>query len=162
MPPPAPILVSAPSELTDEEKAEFVNFVADAGEVALATLPALVESAVALITMHDGQLIGTAAIKRPYDQHRRDAFAKAGAPELADKFPLEIGWIVVHPNHRKNGNGSALVRAAIDAASSDSVYATTKSDGMKRILSRLGFEKLGDDYPSALDPSVRLALFVRN
>lgn len=156
------IRAASPLDMTEQERDEFTAFVGDAGEVSLATLPGLVEQAASLITAYvDGKLIGTAAIKRPHPGHRRDEFAKAGAMPHADSFPLELGWVVVHPDHRQRGLGRAMVAAAVSAAPREGLYATTKTEGMKRILARLGFEKLGSEYPSALNTHVPVTLFVR-
>ena len=156
------IRVTQRSQMTTAERDEFIAFVRKAGEVDPATLPDLVERAPALVTLHDGQtLIGTAAIKRPYDGHRRGEFEKAKVGELADEYPLELGWVHVHSDHRGNGHGPALVAKAIAAVPGQRLYATTKNDKMKPILEAYAFAVQGDPYSSKEDSTAKLTLFVR-
>lgn len=149
-----------PSEMTAADKAAFIDFVNAGGEVNPATLPDLVENAVALVLLfNDGALIGTAAIKEPHPGHRRGEFAKADIAACADDFFLELGWVVVHPDHRKRGHAGSLVREAIALVGATGVYATTKTHRMRMILEESGFEAMGLPYPSHLKPEVKLTLF---
>lgn len=135
----------------------------NAGEVNQGALPALAAQAAALVTLHDGQILaGTAAVKTPYDAHRRDEFRKAKAAERADAYPLELGWVVVHPDYRRSGHARALVATAVEAAAGHGLYATTKTDSMRRMLPEYGFAVQGKPYPSALNPDVALTLFGRS
>lgn len=149
------------TEMTEEEKKEFIAFVLEGAQVNAHTLPGLVDRAVALVTLCDGQsLIGTAAVKIPNVGHHRGDFAKAGVEERAVEFPLELGW--VHSSRTGNGNGRKLVAAALDAAGNRSVYATTKTDQMKHILPDYGFVVLGQPFRSTQDQDANLSLFGRS
>lgn len=58
--------VCTADQMTDGERQEFIAFVMEGGQVNALSLPGLVDRAVALVTLHDGQsLIGTAAVKVP-------------------------------------------------------------------------------------------------
>ncbi len=150
--------------MSDETKDAFKAFVIAAGEVNAKTLPALVEAAVALVMLYDGdRLIGTAAVKRPYDSRRRGYFRKANVGAVADSYPLELGWIVVHSDYRGRGHARTLIGAALAAAgSSEGIYATTKTARMRALLPKFGFEIQGQPYPSNLDKTVDLTLFARS
>jgi GNAT superfamily N-acetyltransferase len=112
--------------------------------------------------LHEGDaIIGTAAIKAPLEAHRKGEFEKATVPQQAASFPLELGWIVVHPNHRRQGHARTLVAAAVKAASDGGIYATTKTDQMRSILEENGFIVQGEPYRSVLNPTVMLTLFGR-
>lgn len=156
-------VTASPAELSEEAKADFKAFVIAAGEVNKRTLPQLVEQAVTLVLLYDGdKLIGTAAIKRPYDEHRRGDFAKAKVAARADIYPLELGWIVVHPDYRRQGHASTLISEALGhAGTMHGIYATTKTDRMRALLPEFGFEKQGEPYPSTLKPAESLILFGR-
>jgi GNAT superfamily N-acetyltransferase len=148
--------------MSSSERDEFIAFVGDAGEVDRATLPELVSSAVALVMLHDGRtLIGTAALKVPFDAHRRREFRKAEVEDRADEFPLELGWVVVHPNYRRQGHAPALVAKAMGAAPDRGVYATTKTKRMRELLPDYGFVVQGKPYSSARNPDASLSLFGR-
>lgn len=149
------------NEMTDGEKQEFIAFVLKGGQVNAQSLPGLVDRAVALVTLHDGQtLIGTAAVKVPNVGHHNGDFAKAGVKERASIFPFELGW--VHSSQSGKGNGRRLVAAAVGAAGDRSVYATTKTDEMKHLLPDYGFVILGRPFRSAKVLDADLILYVRS
>jgi len=66
------------------------------GEVNENTLTGLIEGALSLVMLFsDDKLIGTAAIKQPYDGYRKNVFEKAKVSSLADSYQLELGWMIV-------------------------------------------------------------------
>lgn len=149
------------NEMTDGERQEFIAFVLKGGQVNAHSLPALVDRAVALVTLHDGQsLIGTAAVKVPNAGHHHGDFAKAGVKECASIFPFEVGW--VHSSQSGKGNGRKLLAAAVKAAGDRSIYATTKTDEMKHMLPDYGFVIFGQPFQSGNDPDANLILYVRS
>ena len=79
----------------------------------------------------------------------------------AASYSFELGWVVVDPPFRGKGFGRALVAGALQELHDGAVYATTKSDKMRALLPEFGFSRLGDDYPSELDPHVSLTLYGR-
>lgn len=156
------VRIENPARLSPPEKAAFVAFVASAGEVDFDTLPGLVDRAAALVMLLEGDaIIGTAAIKTPFAAHRQGEFKKAMVPQQAAAFPLELGWIVVHPDHRRQGHARTLVAAAVEAAATSGLYATTKTDQMRPILEENGFIVQGEPYKSVLNPTEMLTLFGR-
>lgn len=156
------IRAAKPSEMTYVEREAFIAFVGAAGEVNLGTLPTLVGRAAALVTLHDGtNLIGTAAIKTPGDAHRRGEFRKAKVEGSADAYPMELGWVVVHPDRRRRGHARTLVAKAVEAVTEHGMYATTKTDAMRAMLPAFGFALQGEPYPSVLSRDVMLTLFGR-
>ena len=157
-----PPSICKPCEMTDNEKEEFIALVLKGGQVAKGTLEDLVDRAEFLVRLfeHDA-LIGTAAVKSPYEDHRRGEFCKAGVADRADDFPLEIGWIVVHPDHQGKGYSRKLVQSAVEASRDDGVYATTRTDKIKNILPDFGFKKIGVEFESDLNKEQYISLFVK-
>lgn len=156
------LTVTKPSDMREADRAAFIDFVKEAGEVDPKTLPGLVDQAVALVTIHEGEtLIGTAALKRPSADYRKRTFRKAGQEDAEASHPLELGWVHVHQVHERKGHGLRLVEAALEAAKGEGVYATTKNDAMRRMLPKASFVKAGDDYPSTRKPEEMLALYTR-
>lgn len=152
-----------PRDMSEQDRKDFIAFVLEAGEVDPNTLPDLVARAAALITLHDGEtLVGTAAVKRPYNGHRRDIFELAGVSEHADAYPLELGWLHVRSDYRKGGRSHLLMARAIELAEGFGLYATTKTAAMHHILPAHGFHVLGSPYVSTLDPNTKVSLFCRN
>lgn len=146
-----------------QDKTTYIAFVRASGEVAKNTVPDLVERAVALVTLHDGEtLIGTAAIKNPNAQHRTGDFRKAGCKDRAAAHPLELGWVHVHEDHRGHKHSYSLVEEAMKSVGTLGVYATTKNDGMRnKVLPKYGFVPTGTNFPSTLKPDEKLSLFTR-
>ncbi|MDX3885206.1 MULTISPECIES: GNAT family N-acetyltransferase [Alphaproteobacteria] len=152
-----------PADMTVAARDEFIAFVIQAGEVNAATLPDLVDRAVAIVIMREGaSLVGTAAVKTPNVTYPPKVFRKAKVEGQAPAYPFELGWVHVHHAYERQGRGHALVAAAIHAAAGKGLYATTKSEAMRRMLPKLGFTALGTPYVSAEDPSAELTLFVRS
>ncbi|RYD65621.1 MAG: hypothetical protein EOP84_31770, partial [Verrucomicrobiaceae bacterium] len=82
--------VCTAAEMTDGQRQEFIDFVGKGGQVNQLTLAGLVDRAVALVALRNGNaLIGTAAIKVPNVGHHRGDFAKAGVQTRAAEFPFE-------------------------------------------------------------------------
>ena len=154
--------IAKPAVLTGTDKDEFIAFVLQAGEVNSATLPDLVDRAVALVMMWDrASLIGTAAIKVPNITYPPKVFRKAKVEDQVAAYPFELGWVHVHHTYERQGRGSVLVAAAVEAAEGKGLYATTKSDAMRWMLPKHGFAALGESYASVEDPRAELTLFVR-
>jgi len=150
--------VCTAAEMTEHERQEFIAFVLKGGQVNAQTLPGLVDRAVALVTLHDGEtLIGTVAVKIPNVGHHHGDFEKAGVKERAAEFPFELGWV----HSSRTGNGRRLIAAAVEAAGDRNVYATTKTDKMIHMLPDYGFTVLGQPFQSAQDPTASLSLYVR-
>lgn len=152
-----------PSDMSSQQKGEYIAFVSEAGEVNAATLPDLVDRAVIIVVMREGSsLVGTAAVKTPNATYQSKVFRKAQVEGQASTYPFELGWVHVDQVYERQGRGRALAAAAINAATGKGLYATTKTDAMKRMLPKLGFMILGAPYASVEDPDAELTLFVRS
>lgn len=156
-------LTYSPNECSHQQKLDFAALVKIGGEVNEITLPGLIEGALLLVMLFDNdQLIGTAAVKRPNDSYRKSVFKKAKVGSLADSYPLELGWIVVDPNHRGQGYAGALIEKALNSQCGDiGIYATTKNDRIRALLTEFGFLLLGEPYQSSQNRDVNLTLFAR-
>lgn len=150
------------SEFNPTKIEEFKKLVLSEGRVREQTLPGLMERATRLVMLFDaGQVIGTAAIKAPDDDYRRRVFRKTGLAEQESKYPCELGWVVVHPDHRERGHSRRLVEAAL--AGIERVYATSQDrDGpMHRTLQNCGFAISGVPYQSRENRDSKILLFLR-
>jgi len=54
--------------------------------------------------------------------------------------------ISMKETHRRKGISEELIKFLIENSTSKSFFATTKNDGMRHLLEKIGFEKLGDNY----------------
>ncbi len=154
-------LLKEPVACSDAERQEFARLVRQ-GFPAARALERRIRDAQCLAFYHTagGSLVAVAAIKAPGERYRRDVFAQADAPVTPADHPLELGWVFVVPDYRRTGIAEALCRALLARAPTSSLFATTRpgNEFMIRILSALGFARVGKPYPRRDE---ELVLFVR-
>src|SRR5213075_2856984 len=100
------------------------------GEVQARGLTGLVERAECLIFLYTDldELAGVAAVKRPNEGYKRKVFSKANSPEDPDKYPYELGWVVVREHFRGLRLSHVLLENALRFAGKTKIYATTRTD----------------------------------
>ena len=108
----------------------------------------------------DNEVVGVASIKNPDKNYKKTTFKKANVEEFADDFDYEIGYAVTKETHRRKGISEQLIKSLMDNSNSKSFYATTKNDGMRHLLEKIGFVKLGDNYTN--DNNETLTLYSYN
>lgn len=145
------IVAKAPAAFSDIEIADFVALVLAGGEVTPRGLEGRVRSAERIAFLRgNGCLLGVAGLKHPSQSHRSKVAAVSGEPLPSTEFPFELGWIFILPSARGRRLSLPLCRSLIDAAVTQGVFATsrTDNDGMHKTLSKLGFLPAGAAYPS--------------
>lgn len=158
------IVVRSPDKCSTEERAILVALVVKGGEVKERYAVQGVDHADTLLWLQDEKgVYGVAAIKNPTDHHRMGVFEKAGVAGRSSEVALEFGYAFVEEDRRGNGDGRALMIAAMEALGSRAAFATARvaNDKITRILARNNFEIVGREYPSDEDPLRFLRLFVR-
>jgi GNAT superfamily N-acetyltransferase len=151
----------APGECSPQDVASFCKLVKAGGEVAEAGLEQLVNQARRLVfARSDNALVGVAALKTPRPNYKARVFRKAGVGN-ADDYPLELGWVFVVPEHRRQGISGRLVEAALEGTDGGA-FATSRLDNthMHGCLERHGFERSGQPYKSD-DADREILLYVR-
>jgi hypothetical protein len=153
----------APTDCSGADRQRFCEFVRSGGEVDEKTLPYLIELARTLGFLRDAAcaLIGTGAIKRPYDTHRKSVFYNASSPLPVDLIPFEAGWFLIDETWRGCGLSQKLLQPLCTLVS-EGIYATCKETN-QRIhsgLIRQGFIREGGSWLSASGEH-NLVLFVR-
>ncbi|MGD8331800.1 MAG: GNAT family N-acetyltransferase [Acidobacteriota bacterium] len=143
---------------------EFEHLVRAGFDGSDAGLPARIRTARWLAFHHTSRatLAAIAALKGPAAAYRDDVFAKAAPEADPTGYELELGWVFVVPEQRRQGIAAALCRALLAREPGHPVFATTRPDNtaMIGILSALDFERLGRPYPHVRRDE-ELALFVR-
>ena len=66
------------------------------------------------------------------------------------------GYAVTKEEHRGKGISKELIKILMENSNSKSFYAPTKVDGMRHILGKIGFKKLGDNYQHDNKESITL------
>jgi hypothetical protein len=101
-------------------------------------------------------------LKNPSKDYRDGVFEKAGVPDAAKPYELELGWVFVLPEQQGKKYSLVLSAAALSQASRTPTFATTRLDNvaMQKTLEHLGFRRLGDSWRSARGRQPRLVLYV--
>ena len=157
-------VIREPGRLSASELEQFCEFVRRGDEVLSPGLEARVKNAKALVLLQvDSELVGIAAIKQPLKTYRDGVFKKAGVPEAAEAFQLELGWVYVPPEHRRQGYSRVLSVAAMSQTGRQPAFATTRLDNvaMHRTLENVGFRRLGDSWRSDRGNKPRLVLYTK-
>ena len=157
------IFVRDPHECTAMQLADFKALILAGGEVIQEGLDDRIRSAVRLVFLSVGCcLSGIAALKRPLESYRRGVADKSGIALSEEDYPFELGWVFVMPSARGRRFSLDLTSAAVAAASTSGVFATSRTDnaGMHATLARCGFLPAGKPYPSGRGKH-QLQLFLR-
>ena len=156
--------VKSPADCSTAELGDFVALVRAGNEVDFVGLPKRVKEAHLLAFLRAGEcLVGVAGLKFPAKNHRSEVNVGSGAALPAESFPLELGWIFVLPTAR-GGKSYPLCAPLVRAADDKGIFATSRSknDPMHTTLAKLGFSRLGGQWPSYLNPDNLLRLFVKH
>jgi len=107
-------------------------------------------------------LRGIAALKRPQQEYRKRVSVKSGFALPEAKYPFELGWVFVMPSARGRGFSRDLTQAALSAAGTAGVFATSHTGNipMHKALEKFGFARVGEPYPSERGRH-KIQLFVR-
>lgn len=145
------VKIQVPGELSFDDRRDFMRCVLESGEVNPGTLPQLLDRAHSVAISKDGEIVhGVAGLKSPNVGYRNQAFEKAGVPELAEHFILELGWVFVRPHARQRGICRDMVRLLLERAEGCAVYATSaeSNSSMHRVLKLFDFVPAGRTYAS--------------
>jgi predicted GNAT family N-acyltransferase len=157
------IEVKSPTDWPRDVLGSFEGLVRAGGEVAGAGLPVrITEAKVLACHFVEGQLAAIAALKNPKQSYRAKILARSGFDLDQERYPYELGWVFVVPQHRGARLSRPLVKACLASANNAGVFATTRQDNepMQRTLKRYGFAQAGDVYKSERGDA-SLVLFLR-
>src|SRR4029453_12893574 len=148
---------------TAQALTDFENLVVEGGAVNPEGLTQRIRNASRLLFLRapDDQLIGAGALKHPRPAYRNKVFADARATELAKKYPVEVGWVVVAKSYQGRRLSTRIVGELLPFAKNENIFATTRGD--ERVLSfafDYGFRIKGKPFPSG--HGYDLVLYLRN
>lgn len=157
------IVVKAPKDISNDELNQFAAMVTRGGEV-LEGIRDRARRAFRLgFIVHDGTIVGTAALKKPTEKYRAKVFKNAKSPLDSALYTYELGWIFLDVPHRKKGQMTRLIKELLPAAKDSALFSTTRTsnDVMREMLDQLKFSEEGTEYDSEQRPGETLKLFVR-
>lgn len=158
------IVVKAPKDCSDAELDQFAAKVADGGEVADGIRQRAKRALRLGIIVHEGAIVGTAALKKPAASYRTKVFKKAGSQLDPTAYPYELGWIFLDVAHRQKGQMTRLINDLLPLAKDSALFATTRTSNriLRDMLAQLDFSEDGNEYKSEQNAEDTLKLFVRN
>lgn len=145
-------IIKKPLECSKKEKEDFYDLVVKCDEVDKNGLKERIEGAKLLAFHYENiNLVGTAALKCPDEDYKKDKFKRAGVAEQSDNYNLEFGWACTEEKYRRKGIGSGLIQQILNCEGSQCIYATTKerNNKMQNILEEKGFKKIGNHFLSS-------------
>ena len=158
------VCAAEPKAFQPQEIDDFVALVLAGGEVIAQGLLGRVMEAEHIAFLRDNDcLIGVGGLKRPSAHHRSDVEQGSKSKLNATDVPFELGWVFIMPSARNRRLSFPLCRALVSAADGKGIFGTsrTNNDGMHRTLQKLGFARVGTEWPSQQN-AANLALFVKN
>ena len=144
------ILLLTPGQCTREQLDQFHDLVISGKQVQEEGLSERIAGASLLgFAYLEDQLAGVASVKNQKRSYVIGIFLKAKVPRLADAYQYEVGYAVTHNSFRRKGVSRSLIAQLMKSKPDTSFYATTKNDGMRELLIKSGFNKLGNSYQNA-------------
>lgn len=135
-------------KLTKDEVAEVARLVHTGGAVkgTIKEIEDRVRKAhLFIIARQGGEIVGAAALKAPEQGYRSTLRDKTGVDLSEDRYPAELGYVVISKACRGSRLSSTLMEELMSGpASTSGVFATTKLDRFyKTALPDLGFTYRG-------------------
>jgi RimJ/RimL family protein N-acetyltransferase len=149
--------------ISDQGQKDIVNLIKIGNEAnAELILERLENSLVTAWLQLENRIVGTATIKRPEVAYRTYVFGQAALNFPPETITLELGYIFIDSEFRKQGYTWQMCHALINLISEQTVFATTRTDnlGMKAILQKLHFISEGNTYENRSKTKF-LQLYVR-
>lgn len=150
------VSINIPKELSQAEIKRCVDLVCEGGAVDRVKAANNIPRACVLAVVRSGKtIVGFGAIKRIMRRHTLDV-AKSSGYSL-DPVTPEVGYIVVHPKHRRKGLSGRILNALVRQHPSV-LFATTDDGAMKKTLATAKFARKGLEWDGNRG---KLSLWVR-
>ncbi len=146
------IRICKPHEIDEEVMDQIINLILQGGQIksgrsGIRELISLADSVAYKI--YYNVVIGTATLKNQFPEYKEKVFNLAKGPS-PNSYQKELGFIVTHPDFENQGHCKDLLGEFFKRISSYTIYATTRKESMKHILSKLGFMQTGTVYNNDL------------
>ena len=155
--------IFSPSDCTPQALGAFEKLVIEGGAVNPEGLAQRIRKASRLLFLRtsDGHLVGAGALKHAGPSYRCRVFTAAQATVPPDRYPVELGWVVVTNSHHGRRLSIRIVGELLMFAKNENIFATTRAD--ERVMtfaSEYGFKINGKPYRSR--HGYDLALYLRD
>lgn len=149
--------------ISDQGQKDIVNLIKIGNEANSELIMERLENSLVTAWLQlENRIVGTATIKRPELAYRAYVLGQAAFHFLPETITLELGYIYIESEFRKQGHAWQMCHALMNLISEETVFATTRTDnlGMKAILHKLHFNSEGNTYENRSKTKF-LQLYVR-
>lgn len=152
------IKIQDPSKITEKEIDNFHELVKSGGQVNEKTLlnRLLKAKLLAFGYADDGNLIAVTSIKVPNQKYKNDVFINGSIKERTDNYRYELGYAVTHKEHRGKGYNFKLNKELISKVNDGNIYATTGNQSMVKLLKKLNFKPIGQEYDGKYNEKLQI------
>ncbi len=151
--------ICKPKEFSSKEKQDIINLIKEGEAVAEFLVRIGINRAEMVACCFDeDKLVGVGAIKLPFDSYKIRIHNATKTEEDIRKYNIELGYISVHKSFQRQGIGSTIVKKLLPLENAN-IFATTRKEGMRKILLSNGFEETGKPYGD--EKPEKLRLFVK-
>jgi len=138
------VVVCVPGDLSKSEMSQCAGLVCDGGAVDQKKVASNLPRARVLAVVRNAKtIVGLGAIKRVMRRHTSDVAKSSGY--ALDPAMSEIGYIAVHPEHRRKGLSGRILGALLQQRPG-ALFATTDDYAMKRTLACGQFVLRGHEW----------------
>ncbi|MBL4904467.1 MAG: hypothetical protein JKZ00_00190, partial [Flavobacteriaceae bacterium] len=104
----------------------------------------------------DGNLIAVTSIKVPNNKYKNDVFINGSIKESTENYSYELGYAVTHKEHRGKGYNFKLNKELISKVNDGNIYATTGNPFMVKLLKKLNFKPIGQEYDGKYNEKLQI------
>ncbi|WP_404339847.1 GNAT family N-acetyltransferase [Sphingomonas sp. MMS12-HWE2-04] len=112
---------------------------------------------------YKGDLIAVSGLRKPRTPARARLFAMADTTADPKQYKVQLDWIYLHPDHRKKGVLTKLLKHLLAEVGSNPLFALARSDDelALEVLDQYKFEPARSNAEMAPDTSKPMKLFLR-
>ena len=150
------IVIKKPNQFTKEEKKVFIDLVLSGNQNTPSHVKNTFPKLVWVALLYEGNEIkAVSSLKKG----KTDAFENAGVPELADKYPYEIGFSYTSEDSRGKGYNSLIKKKLFNKVSGSGIFGTIRITNKASIIAntKLGFKVVGGSWQGIV---TKLKLYV--
>lgn len=144
-------IIDKPCNIDKDLLIQLVNLVEKGGQVKRHFIERGIETAdLVAIYVLNGEILSSATLKNPIKSYKESVFELAKAYELDIDNIQELGYIITNPKYEGQKLCQRLLTEFFRIVGGKQIFATTRKSAMTHILSKFGFEKIGQTFKTDL------------
>lgn len=145
-------IIDKPNNIDKDLLIQLINLVEQGDQVQRHFIERGIETAdLIALFVFNGVILCSATLKNPLKSYKDSVFQLAKADELNIDNLQELGYIITNPKHEGKKLCQGLLKEFFKKIGEKQIFATTRKPSMAHILSKFGFEKIGQTYKTDLE-----------